>query len=137
MKKIKFIITWVLGALGYAFVSFYLVTPVLRKNPAGLLVWGIVGFLFAAFFLLTSSLFPRSNSRISYAIKGMSSSILACSFFGGFTYYNAVIKLQREGMIVLSNVKTDVIAALANYFLGFALLGLFAGVMIYMTRSDS
>lgn len=137
MSKIKFIFAGVLGGLGYAFVSFFLVTPSLRKNPEGFLFWGIEGFLFAAFFLLITSLFPERESMISNAIKGMMSGILACSVFGGFTYYNAVIRPQREGVLVLRDVKMDVAVAVGYYSLGLALLGLLAGVIIYMTKRDS
>jgi len=123
MDKIKFILTGVLGGLGYAFISFFLVTPSLRNNPEGFLFWGIEGFLFAIFFILISALFPKRESLTSNGIKGMMSGILACSFFGVFTYYNAVIRPQKEGALVIRDVKMDVIAGISYYTLGFALLG--------------
>ncbi len=137
MQKMKFIIGGVVGGLAYGFISYFLITASLRQNPEGLIFWGIEGFLFAAFFLLASSLFPKYNSMIANAVKGMISGILACSFFGGFTYYNAVFRPEREGTIVISSVKADVLVAVAYYFVGFALIGLLAGAMIYTAKRDS
>ena len=137
MQKMKFMFGCVLGGLAYGFISFFLITASLRQNPEGLIFWGIEGFLFATFFLLTSSLFPRCNSMTANAVKGLASGILACSFFGGFTYYNAVIRLESAGTIVISSVKRDVLVAVVYYLLGFALLGLLAGAIIFVTKRDS
>ena len=137
MQKMKFIIGGVLAGIAYGFISFFLISTSLRTNPAGLIFWGIEGFLFAVFFLLASSLFPKNNSMIGNAIKGLTSGVLAFSFFGEFTYYNAVIRPERVGTIVISSVKNDVLVSVSYYLFGFALLGLIAGVIIYKTKSDS
>jgi len=53
MKSIKYGIWGILGGLIYAFISFYLLTPILRKNFIAIFLYGFQGLIFGiAFYAL-------------------------------------------------------------------------------------
>jgi len=138
MDKIKFLIYVILGGISYAFISFFLITPSLRQNPEGFLTWGFGGFLFSLFYLLIKIPFTRYHCSIKFnALNGMASGLLSCSLFVAFTYYNAIVQPQRANIIVLSELKRSLYFQLGYYSIGFMLLGVVVGMVIWLCNKSS
>jgi hypothetical protein len=132
MNKGRFLLLGILGGLGYAFISFYLITPQLRHNLIGLLYWGVRGFLFTLAFLLIRILVSRYNNSITFcALNGTVSGGLSCIIDVVVTYYNVMVNAERAGGFVPPELKSDLYSQMGHYLFGCILLGLAIGIGIW------
>jgi hypothetical protein len=138
MRTTKFLFLGALGGLTYVFISFFLLNPSMAHHPEVLVGWAMEGFLFALFYLLIRIPFSKvaASMKINIVI-GMASGLLSCSPFVAFTYYNAVIRTERANVMVLAELKRNIVSQLGYHALGFMLLGAVVGILISLNKRIS
>jgi hypothetical protein len=132
MKIVGGGILGVLGGLLYAFISFYLLTPVLRKNFVAIAFYGfqglVFGIVFAALKLITNKIAKEKNLKfISNIAIGAIAGFLSSIHNVAITYYNAVLKSPG---FVPDELRINIISELLHFSVGCLLLGLIIGFII-------
>jgi hypothetical protein len=132
MKIVGGGILGLLGGLLYAFISFYLLTPVLRKNFVAIAFYGfqglVFGIVFAALKLITNKIAKEKNLKfISNIAIGAIAGFLSSIHNVVITYYNAVLKSPG---FVPDELRINITSELLHFSAGCLLLGLIIGFII-------
>ena len=132
MKIIKGGIWGILGGLVYAFVSFYLMTPILRGNFAAVVFYGLQGAIFGVVFaglkITIKKVAKEGGHRaLPGIIIGTVSGLLSCLPTIFITYHNAI---NRSPGVVSNEVKINIISELLHYLAGGIVLGSVIGLLI-------
>ncbi len=132
MKIIKYLIWGLVGGFLYGFTSFYLLSPVLRKNFLAILFYGYRGLIFGLAFSLLKCLAYRiinkkSLKLISNVIIGAISGLLSGIQDILITYNNTLVNAIG---VVTDDFRRNVISEMLHFSAGCALMGLIVGFLI-------
>ncbi len=130
------------GAVVYAFVSFYLLTPLLRDDPISLIHYAIQGFIFGVTYVglrqVTLRILRIGRPIIlANVICGSVSGLLSSSYASLITYYTAIWSVYRGGAEVLPEVRTGVLLTLITFSAGNMLIGLIVGILVGCWQRNS
>lgn len=134
MSVFKGLIMGLLGGLGFAITSYWLITPYMRHNLFAIGAFGVRGLLFSAFFLFFMSLIARRNKHplhshpiTRYAIIGSISGLLCPLLDIVITYHSFLA--SRSG-IPSPMVHASLLIDLGLIAVGYSVIGTIVGLII-------
>lgn len=133
MKIIKGGLLGAVCGLLYAFISFYLITPVLRRDSGAILFYGfqglILGVLYASLKLIAKRIINAEYKSIVIInlMIGMISGFFSSSFTALITYYKTIVNASG---FVTDEVKMSIMSRIILFCTGSLLIGLIVGLLV-------
>lgn len=132
MKIIKGGLLGAVCGLSYAFISFYLITPVLNKYIWAIWSYGfqglILGVLYVSLKLIVKRIINIEDKRIVIInlIIGLISGLFSSIDSTLSTYYRAIVNVSG---FVPDEIRTSIISRIILFSTGSALIGLIVGLL--------
>lgn len=119
----------IIGGLFYAFVSFYLLTPIFRVSFASIIYYGIQGFLYGiSLQFLRNYIFIKNNNKLFTSfIIGAISGLISSSLNITITIYNTLIMHNSE---LAQGFKIQLLKEIIYYEIGCILLGAILALLL-------
>jgi hypothetical protein len=118
----------------YAFISFYLVTPMLHKYVTSIAGYGLQGLLLGVIYVSLKLIFKKIINNNNHKILminmmiGTISGVIACSLGEILSYYKAIV--THYYAYATDELKMAIISRIIQEEIGYALIGLIVGLLI-------
>jgi len=130
---------FMVGAL-YAFISFYLITPMLHEYPTQIAGYGLQGFVLGLLYVLLKLLIMKISRKatkkilIVNLISGLTGGLVTGSYGVILTYCIPVTRLHGD---VTAELKANIVLRIMQTIAGYALIGLVVGLIIGLIERQS